>query len=114
MLWLMARAGYKPVIEYCGGTEIGGGYITGTVVQSQAPATFSTPALGCDFVIIDGANRANLSVRYKYNVWVDVVSAAMSLLERRYLAGKLNAESHACNVTLWAIYLHVSSKLAQA
>ncbi|MBW2526654.1 MAG: AMP-binding protein [Deltaproteobacteria bacterium] len=53
MLWLMARAGYAPVIEYCGGTEIGGGYITGTVVQPQAPATFSTPALGCDFVIID-------------------------------------------------------------
>jgi acetyl-CoA synthetase len=53
MHWLMARAGYKPVIEYCGGTEIGGGYITGTVVQPQAPATFSTPALGCDFVIID-------------------------------------------------------------
>ena len=25
----MALAGYKPVIEYCGGTEIGGGYITG-------------------------------------------------------------------------------------
>jgi len=53
MFWLMSRAGYKPVIEYCGGTEIGGGYITGTVVQPQAPATFSTPALGCDFVIID-------------------------------------------------------------
>jgi acetyl-CoA synthetase len=53
MLWLMSRAGYKPVIEYCGGTELGGGYITGTVVQPQAPATFSTPAIGCDFVIID-------------------------------------------------------------
>ena len=32
MLYLMSRAGYKPVIEYCGGTEIGGAYITGTVV----------------------------------------------------------------------------------
>jgi acetyl-CoA synthetase len=53
MHWLMARAGYKPVIEYCGGTEIGGGYISGTVVQPQAPATFSTPALGCDFVLLD-------------------------------------------------------------
>jgi len=53
MLWLMARAGYKPVIEYCGGTEIGGGYITGTVVQPSSPATFSTPALGLDLVLID-------------------------------------------------------------
>jgi acyl-coenzyme A synthetase/AMP-(fatty) acid ligase len=23
MLWLASRAGYKPIIEYCGGTEIG-------------------------------------------------------------------------------------------
>ncbi len=51
-LWLMARAGYKPVIEYCGGTEIGGGYFTGTVVQPASPATFSTPALGLDVVIL--------------------------------------------------------------
>jgi acetyl-CoA synthetase len=53
-LWLMSRAGYRaPVIEYCGGTEIGGGYITGTVVQPASPATFSTPALGLDFVVLD-------------------------------------------------------------
>ncbi|HCP48136.1 MAG TPA: AMP-dependent synthetase [Deltaproteobacteria bacterium] len=52
-LWLMSQAGYKPIIEYCGGTEIGGGYICGSMVQSQAPSTFSTPALGCDLVILD-------------------------------------------------------------
>ena len=57
MLFLMSRAGYKPVIEYCGGTEIGGGYITGTVVQHAAPATFSTPALGSDLVILDEQGR---------------------------------------------------------
>ncbi len=57
-LWLMSRTGYRaPVIEYCGGTEIGGGYITGTVVQPASPATFSTPALGLDFVILDDAGR---------------------------------------------------------
>ena len=33
-LWLFSRvAGYRPVIEYCGGTEIGGGFVTGTLVQ---------------------------------------------------------------------------------
>lgn len=53
MLFLMSRAGYRPVIEYCGGTEIGGGYVTGTVVQPAAPATFSTPALGTDLVILN-------------------------------------------------------------
>jgi acetyl-CoA synthetase len=57
MLFLMSRARYKPVIEYCGGTEIGGAYITGTVVQHAAPATFSTPALGSDLVILDEQGR---------------------------------------------------------
>lgn len=53
MLFLMSLAGYKPIIEYCGGTEIGGGYITGTLVQPCAPSTFTTPALGLDIVILD-------------------------------------------------------------
>jgi acetyl-CoA synthetase len=52
--WLMERPGKPtPVIEYCGGTEIGGGYITGTVVQPASPSTFTTPALGLDLVILD-------------------------------------------------------------
>jgi acetyl-CoA synthetase len=53
MLYLMWLAGNKPVIEYCGGTEIGGGFITGTPVQPASPATFSTPALGIDVVLLD-------------------------------------------------------------
>lgn len=53
MLYLMSLAGYKPVIEYCGGTEIGGGYITGTRVQPAAPSTFTTPALGMDFLLFN-------------------------------------------------------------
>jgi acetyl-CoA synthetase len=57
MLFLMSRAGYKPVIEYCGGTEIGGAYITGTVIQPVAPSTFSTPALGSDLIILDEQGR---------------------------------------------------------
>ena len=53
MLFLMSLAGYKPVIEYCGGTEIGGGYITGTRVQPAAPSMFTTPALGVDFLLFN-------------------------------------------------------------
>ena len=53
MLYLMHLAGYRPVVEYCGGTEIGGGYITGTLIQPSAPSTFSTPALGIDVQILD-------------------------------------------------------------
>jgi acetyl-CoA synthetase len=57
-LWLMSRTSYRaPVVEYCGGTEIGGGYICGTVVQPAAPATFSTPALGLDLVLLDAHGR---------------------------------------------------------
>jgi acetyl-CoA synthetase len=55
MAWLMARGGHKPVIEYCGGTEIAGGYIAGTVVQPARPAAFSTPALGLDIAVLDEA-----------------------------------------------------------
>jgi len=51
--WLMSLSGYKaPVIEYCGGTEIGGGYITGSVVQDAALTMFTTPALGSTFRIL--------------------------------------------------------------
>jgi acetyl-CoA synthetase len=51
--WLMDAAGGVPVIEYCGGTEIGGGYIAGTVLHDAIPATFTTPALGLDVRILD-------------------------------------------------------------
>ena len=57
MFWLMAQAGYKPVIEYCGGTEIGGGYLTATMVQPAAPSFFTTPAIGLDFAILDESEK---------------------------------------------------------
>ncbi|MEO9570527.1 MAG: AMP-binding protein [Polaribacter sp.] len=53
MEYLMQLANNKPVIEYCGGTEIGGGYITSTLVQENIASTFSTKALGGDFVMLD-------------------------------------------------------------
>jgi len=51
--WLMGAAGGVPLIEYCGGTEIGGGYVTSTVLHASLPGLFSTPALGLDMVLID-------------------------------------------------------------
>ena len=50
-LWLMGRAEYKPVMEYCGGTEIGGGFITGSLLQPQSLSAFSTLSLGCQLFI---------------------------------------------------------------
>lgn len=53
-LWLMSRTAYRaPVIEYLGGTEIGGGHITGSIVRPASPAHFNSPALGIDFVILN-------------------------------------------------------------
>ena len=59
MTYLMQLANGKPVIEYCGGTEIGGGYVTSTVVQDNYPSTFSTQALGTAFVLLDDDNKAS-------------------------------------------------------
>ena len=55
MQWLMEQGGGKPVIEYCGGTEIGGAYLTSTLTLPCAPGEFNTPTLGLDVVILDEA-----------------------------------------------------------
>ena len=57
MEYLMDLAGNKPVIEYCGGTEIGGGYVTATVVQDNVASTFSSQALGGEFVLLNENNK---------------------------------------------------------
>jgi len=54
MLFLMSRAGYPPVIEYCGGTEVGGAYLSSTVVQPNSPSCFSAKTLGLDIAVLDG------------------------------------------------------------
>jgi acetyl-CoA synthetase len=53
MFYLMHLAGYKPIIEYCGGTEIGGAYISSTIIEKNYPSLFTTPAMGIDFLLID-------------------------------------------------------------
>lgn len=55
LMWLMDCN--APIIEYCGGTEIGGGYITGSVLQPCSPSAFTTPALGIEFYLIDDNHK---------------------------------------------------------
>jgi acetyl-CoA synthetase len=43
----------RPIIEYCGGTEIGGGYVTSTVMEAQSPSEFNAKAMGIDFVVLN-------------------------------------------------------------
>lgn len=57
MKYLMRLANNKPVIEYCGGTEIGGGYVTSTVVQPNIASAFSSQALGGEFILLDETNN---------------------------------------------------------
>ena len=53
MTYLSALAGFRPIIEYCGGTEIGGGYLSSTMIQPNVPAAFSTVAIGNQIAILD-------------------------------------------------------------
>jgi acetyl-CoA synthetase len=58
MLYLMWLAHYRPIVEYCGGTEIAGGYITSTVLSPCVPSCFTTAALGQNFVCLNEAGES--------------------------------------------------------
>lgn len=54
MTYLMQLADNQaPIVEYCGGTETGGGYITSTLCKAIVPSTFNCKALGIDWLILD-------------------------------------------------------------
>ncbi len=65
MLWLMSRVpGYAPIIEYCGGTEIGGSYMSSTMVQPNVPSMFSSPVLGSQIQLLDQEGKMQDSDGY--------------------------------------------------
>lgn len=87
-LYLMWLNKFKaPIIEYCGGTEIGGGYITGTMVQAASPASFTTPALGMD-LLFRGEESGQLSAKEDGEVFIVPPSIGLSqkLLNRDHHA----------------------------
>ena len=43
----------KPIIEYCGGTEIGGGYVCCRQNAELRPSQFNCQAMGIEFVVLD-------------------------------------------------------------
>jgi len=56
--WLSGRVkGYCPIIEYCGGTEIGGAYMSGTALLPCSPSVFNTPCIASCPVIIMRENN---------------------------------------------------------
>lgn len=57
MRWLMGVT-KAPIIEYCGGTEIGGGYLSSTVVDAFDASTFTTPCFGLDIRLFDDGKES--------------------------------------------------------
>jgi len=56
--YLMALPGIiTAIIEYMGGTEIGGHYLGNTLVQKMRPTIFTAPALGLDIVLLNEYNK---------------------------------------------------------
>ena len=65
-LWLVSRVpGYAPVVEYCGGTEIGGSYLSSTLVQPNVPSMFSSPVLGSQLYLLDAEGKAKTESCFK-------------------------------------------------
>ncbi|MGI9585840.1 MAG: AMP-binding protein [Acidimicrobiia bacterium] len=50
--WLTEMAGGVPIVEYCGGTELGGAYVTSTVLRPSYPSRFNAAALGVDIHLV--------------------------------------------------------------
>ncbi|MFD1293109.1 AMP-binding protein [Lutibacter holmesii] len=82
MEYLMQLANNKPVIEYCGGTEIGGGYVTSTIVQPNCASTFSTQALGGEFVLLNEENK--LSNKGELFLIPPILGLSKSLLNKNH------------------------------
>ncbi len=59
--WLFETVGQSrlPILNYSGGTEVGGGILSCYTIAPQAPASFSGPLLGMDVDVLDAdGNRA--------------------------------------------------------
>lgn len=47
----------RPVIEYCGGTEVGGGYAASVLIKPHRPSEFNAVAMGSDVVFLNPQNQ---------------------------------------------------------
>jgi len=82
MEYLMKLGDHKPIIEYCGGTEIGGGYVTSTMVQPNIASTFSTQALGGEFVLLN--ENHEMSNKGEMFLIPPIMGLSNSLLNRNH------------------------------
>lgn len=57
--WMFDKVcgGSRPIINYSGGTEVGGGIVTGTVIHPLKPCAFAGPIPGMSADVVDDAGR---------------------------------------------------------
>ncbi|MGE4243107.1 AMP-binding protein [Ramlibacter sp.] len=71
--WLFGTVGKSqhPILNYCGGTEIGGGMISGYTCAPMAPASFCGPAPGMDLDVYgpDGKPTDDIGEIVVLNTW---------------------------------------------
>jgi acetyl-CoA synthetase len=51
MFWIQARAGFRKLIEYMGGTEIGGGYLSNSFHKASSPCEFDMVSYGLNMFV---------------------------------------------------------------
>lgn len=54
--------------RYCGGTEIGGGFLAGCMWRPQAASAFATPSLGCQLVLLTDYGQVRLPCETKSSI----------------------------------------------
>ncbi len=82
MHYLMQLANNKPIVEYCGGTEIGGGYIASTLVEENIPSQFSSQTMGGAFVLLDA--DGNLSSQGEVFLIPPILGLSTTLLNKNH------------------------------
>ena len=82
--WLMIQSEYKPVLEYVGGTEIAGGYLSGTMMQPQLLSAFSMPCFGLNIHIIDGTGKFIDTGEGELTISIPSIGLSTNLLNRNH------------------------------
>ncbi|KVQ63100.1 acyl-CoA synthetase [Burkholderia territorii] len=71
--WLFENVGQSklPILNYTGGTEVGGGILSGYTIASQSPASFSGPLPGMDVDVFDadGKRTSGIGELVILNTW---------------------------------------------
>ena len=99
-LYLMYLNQFKaPIIEYCGGTEIGGAYISSTVELPNALSYFNTPAPGSEMILVN-ANKEIITQKDTGEVFL--VPPAIGLSQQ--ILNKDHEEEYYTNLPSFSTY----------